>query len=170
MLLRKLLGVGLITLWASVVVITFGTHLQTQSPRFKEYQKAMIDEVSASNHGKDFGPGIGIGIVLSTAWPLVGCFCVFVALLFSGGVYQLRAIAVWNRDVALLATGAFSLGCLCGAFVGLGEALDSFQWGFTVLGIGYLLSAVGLILGSIGSIHLILGTHAMPPVVPSVNS
>lgn len=132
---------GLLLIWVSVGVITLGTHLQTQSPRFGEFQQAAIAPLN---------PAGRMALMLSFTWQFACCFSGFFALLFTVGALCVRVAKRWHRELALVAAGAFVLGCLAGAVIGLGEAVRSFLWGFTTLGVGFLLSAAGLSVGGLG--------------------
>ena len=142
---------GFVLIWASVVAITVGTQLQTQSPRFEEYRLATIRGELGTEPGEQLNPAGRMALEVSFTWQFGCCFSGFFALLFTTWVIGIRAIGRWQRDAALLAAGAFGLGCLTGAALGVGEALRNFHWGFVTLGVGFLLSAAGLALGGLGS-------------------
>jgi hypothetical protein len=146
---------GFVLLWLSVVVIPLGTRFQTESLPFAEYERRAIADTVAANSG--FKPHAGF---LAFAWPFAGCFCLFIGLLFSGGVLVVRCLAQWDRTMGLLAAVVFGLGCHAGTLLGFKEAVDSFHWGFVVLGMGYLLSAAGLAFGAAGAI---LHAFCLPP-------
>lgn len=146
MILRGCSIAGFFLIWASVVIIPLGTHLQTQAPGFPEYERQVFARIAAAHPGRDLGPGMAFAF----AWPFTTGFCVFIGLLYSGGVLVVRRLVQWKRDDGLLVAGAFGLGCLAGALLGLGEAMESFRCGFAVLGLGYILSAAGLGVGAIG--------------------
>jgi hypothetical protein len=97
-----------------------------------------------------------MGLILGLDYAVLfgSCFCVFVGLVFTGNVIGLRTLARGRRHGLLLAAGTFAVGCLFGAFLGVREAIQSFNWGFAVLGIGYLLSAAGLVVGAAGAVGL----------------
>lgn len=72
---------------------------------------------------------------------------------FTVGGLCVRVGKRWHRELALVAAGAFGMGCLAGAVIGLGEAVRSFHWGFATLGVGFLLSAAGLSVGGLGVVR-----------------
>src|SRR5690349_18662255 len=74
LLSRICLVAGFGVLWASIVIIPVGTELQTQSPRFPEYEQHVNARVAAANPGSDVGPGL----LFAFAWPLTALFCVFI--------------------------------------------------------------------------------------------
>ncbi len=154
---RSSLTIGIISIWTSVIVTPYGTYLQTLSPHFPEYEQHKLTKMAAAGLTS---PGAGIGLTFASAWPIVAVFCAAVGLLFIFGVWVLRSIAGWNRDLALVASGAFICGCLIGSFSGIQEAISNLRWGFLILSIGYLMSAVGLIFGAIGVLRLCLNKSA----------
>ena len=141
---------GLVLIWASVAAITAGTHLQTQSRQFEEFRLATIREQAGPGPGERLNPAGRMALELSFTWQFGCCFSGFFALLFTAGVFGIRAVGRRHRELALVAAGAFGLGCLGGAALGVGEALRSFGWGFVTLGVGFLLSAAGLGVGGLG--------------------
>jgi hypothetical protein len=155
---------GLVLIWVSVAAITVGTHLQTLSPRFKEFRLATIREEAGTGPGERLNPAGRMALELSFTWQYGCCFSGFFALLFTAGGLGIRAAGRWNRELALVAAGAFGLGCLVGAALGAGEALRSFRWGFFALGVGFLFSGAGLGLGGLGVVWLLVTDtrHAEP--------
>ena len=141
---------GLALIWASVATITLGTQLQTESPRFDEYRLAFVREQTGP--GESLNPAGRMALELSFSWQFGCCGSGFFALLFTAGVFGVRILRRWQRDLALVAAGMFGLGCLLGAGLGTAEALSCFHWGFVTLGLGYLLSAAGLGAGGVGVI------------------
>lgn len=150
---------GLFLIWASVAAITLGTHLQTLSPRFAEYEQQKIRSEAGSGGEERLNPAGRMALVLSFTWEFVFCFSGLFAALFTAGVLVIRAMGRWHRDLALLTAGGFGMGCLAGAVEGVGEALRSFDWGFEILGSGYLLSAAGLAIGAVGVVGSILAPN-----------
>ena len=151
---------GLVLIWASVAAISVGTHLQTLSPQFE----AAIREQTGPGPEERLNPAGRMALELSFTWQFGCCFSGFFALLFTVGVFGIRAVGRWRRELALLAAGAFGLGCLAGAVLGVGEAVRSFHWGFATLGVGFLLSAAGLGVGGAGAVWSQLG--AAPDAEP----
>lgn len=135
-----------VMVWASVAVIPFGTHLQTQSPRFPEYERQYMADIIAARPGEDHGPNFDF---LAFSWPVVGYFCAFVGLAFTIGLSASLGLQRCNRVIGVIAAVVFGLGCVAGVRLGLAEAAESFRWGFGVLGAGYLIAAVGLGLGAL---------------------
>lgn len=131
---RPFLTAGFVLIWASVAVITWGTYLRTLSPGSEEYEEKVIRHFAGDGTEKRLNPAGRMALVTMFRWQFVGCYCAFIGLLFTGGVLFLRALARWKRDFALVALGAFGLGCLVGAYLGVGEAVENFRWGFDVLG------------------------------------
>jgi hypothetical protein len=121
----------------------------------------MIERIHADNPDKDLGPGLGVGVALASAWEFVGGVHVFLGFVFSGSLLVIRVLAQWNRSAAFIATGLFWLGCAWGIYVSYQAALDEFQWGFTTLGAGHSLLAIGLALGAIGSLSLTRNSPAV---------
>ena len=155
---------GLVLIWASVPAITVGTHLQTQSPRFEAYRLATIREEAGPGQDERLNPAGRMALELSSTWQFGCCFSGFFALLFTAGGLGIRAAGRWHRELALVAAGAFGLGCLTGAAIGAGEALRSFHWGFLTLGVGFLLSAAGLGVGGLGMVwSLVASTRRAEP-------
>ena len=143
---RCILTVGIVLIWTSVIVISYGTYLQVFSPNYQEYEQHIVTKITSQNPGKD----LGFALTLISAWPFTAAFCAAIGLLFIFGVLTLRLIAVWSRDFMLVASGIFTSGCLLGSLLGIGEAIDSLRWGFIALSVGYLLAAGGLIFGAVG--------------------
>ena len=141
---------GLVLIWASVAFITVGTHLQTLSPGFAEFQQNEIASQAGTDGEEKLNPAGRMALVLSFTWEFAFCSSGFFAIVFTIGVLMIRAIGQRSYELALMAAGVFVIGCLFGALLGLGEALRNFQWGFVTLGVGYLLSAAGLGIGSLG--------------------
>ncbi len=137
---------GLLLIWASVGVIAIGTHLQTQSPRFGEFQRGEFQRAEIAR----LNPAGRKALMLSFTWQFACGLSGFFALLFTVGGLCVRVAKRWHQDLALVAAGAFGLGCLAGAVIGLGETVRSFHWGFATLGVGFLLSAAGLSVGGLG--------------------
>ena len=100
---------GLLLIWVSVGVITIGTHLQTQSPRFGEFRQAEIARLN---------PAGRMALMLSFTWQFACCFSGFFALLFTVGGLCVRVAKRWHRELALVVAGAFGMGCLAGAVIG----------------------------------------------------
>ena len=148
MLSRYSLILGSVLIWASVIVIPYGTYLQPMSPHFAAFEQHILAdaEALARDPEKDFGPGIGIGLGLYFAWLFWAVFCAGIGMLFIFGVLLLRSMISWNRDLALVASGIFLSGCFVGSLMGSVEAIDKFQWGFFVLGVGFLHAAAGFFL------------------------
>ena len=105
-----------------------------------------------------------MALVLSFTWQFACCFSGFFALVFTASVLGIRAVGGWHRGLALVAAGAFGLGCLAGSVLGVGEAVRSFDWGFVTFGAGFLLSAAGLGVGGAGAVWSKLG--AAPDAEP----
>lgn len=146
MRLQGLPAYGLILLWTSVFVIPLGVYLATQAPNFKQYESQAIAEWEST-------PGIhhGPNFFIADAYPLfTGCFCFFIGLLYSGGIYIIPELFHLHRVVGLFGASVFGLGCLTGSYLGITSAIDALRWQFVVLGIGFLLSAAGLALGGVG--------------------
>ena len=141
---------GLVLLWASVPLVTAGAYDRTLSPWFGEYQRRAIREEVGTGPGERLNPAGRMALLLSFSWQFECLASGSVAALFTTGVFGIRALGRRNRDVSLLAAGAFGLAALLGAGAAAGEATDSFRWGFAVLGIGYLVAAVGLAAGGVG--------------------
>ena len=135
-----------IMVWASVLAIPYGTHLQTQSPRFPEFERQYVADIIAASPGEDLGPNM---FFLAFSWPIIGFFCALVGLAFTAGLFVSLGLQRWNRVIGVIAAAAFGLGCVAGVILGLVEAAECFRWGFAILGAGYLMSAVGLGLGAL---------------------
>ena len=141
---------GLVLIWASVAAITAGTHLQARSPRFDEFRLATIGELNGPGPGEGLNPAGRMALELTMSWQFGCCFSGFFALLFTAGLLTTQAVRRWHRDLALVAAGAFALGCVAGAMMGVGEAVRNFVWGFVTLGVGFLLASAGLGFGGLG--------------------
>ena len=81
------------------------------------------------------------------------CFYLGIAMMFTAGAVVVHVMNLWKRDVGLLAAGAFGIGCLFGAVIGIAECASGFGWGFNALAVGYLMATEGLILGTIGLVR-----------------
>lgn len=143
---------GLALIWISVAVITVGTHLQTMSPRFAEYERHVIAREAGIGEGERErqNPAGRMALVLTLTWQFSCCFSGFIALLYTAGVFGIRAIGRRHHVLAILLAGGFGLGCIAGAVLGIGDAIGNFLWEFITLGIGYLLSSAGLVVGGLG--------------------
>lgn len=159
---------GLALIWASVPVISYGTHLLTLSPRFAEFEKWNITEQAGTGGEERLNPAGRMVLELSFTWQYAFCISGFFACLFTAGVLGIRAVGRWHRRLALLAAAAFGLGCLAGTVLGVGEAVRSFHWGVATLGAGFLLSAAGLGVGGVGAVwsQLCAAPDAEPSVAP----
>ena len=153
---------GLVLIWTSVVVITIGTHLQTLSPRFAEFEQAAVKQEAGTDGEERFNPAGRMALVLSFTWQFQCCFCGFLALVFMVGGLGIRVIRQRYRELALIGAGAFGLGCLVGAVLAVGDAVRNFQWGFVTLGIGFLFSAVGLVVGGLGVVCSLTAAEPVP--------
>jgi len=129
MIHQFLLGAGFFLLMTSALLIPAGVRLPLQSHSVAHFEHSVV---------------------------LAGMFCFFIVGLFAAGVLVLRKLRRFNRDLALLAGGAFGLGCVIGSLLGLGEMMQSFSEGFAELGLGYFLSAAGLAAGALGAMGLCL--------------
>src|SRR5262245_12325505 len=118
-MLRRSEITGLICVWASVFVIPLGTYLQSQSPQFVEYERYYYAGIMQAHPGDALGANV---CVLAFAWPFVGCFCVYLGLLFTGGIIFIRVLAGERRGVRLIAAMAFGLGCFVGSVLAVREA------------------------------------------------
>jgi hypothetical protein len=140
---------ALAILWASVIVIPCDTFAHIHSPQWVKYQLATARSAVADEPpGRARGPGVGVGMALMPY--LETGLCVFIGLLFTGGIVFLQAIGRWRADLELFFSGAFCCGCLLGAWLGVGEVLTSADWEFTTRAVGFSLSVLGLTLGAIG--------------------
>jgi hypothetical protein len=139
---------GLFLIWGCVPLISVGTYLQTQSPQFAAYREKVVREVlGPAEHLNRAGH---LAFEFTFSWQFGVCFSAFFACLFTAGGAIIRVITRRYRDCGLLLAGAFGLGCLVGAGLGLGEMFRSFLWGFVTLGQGYGWSAVALGVGGLG--------------------
>lgn len=159
MVLRTCLLVGLVVQAASVVIISYGIHLRTQSDRFESYEKSVLAEVDVKSQGRDYGPGIAVGMILASTWWFVGCIMLFPLFTVIFALFLLHVIAQWNRIFALLGTGALAVVCCIVAFSQTRSALNAFDWGFTTLGAGELFHAMGLVITAIGAPYVALRTR-----------
>lgn len=80
---RALWVAGLVLIWAGVAVITAGTYLQTQSPRFEEFRLATIRQETGTGLDERLNPAGRMALELTFSWQFVGCFSRFIALLFT---------------------------------------------------------------------------------------
>jgi hypothetical protein len=154
--LKTCLLVGLVAQPASVVIISYGVHLRTHSARFEEHEKAVWDRIIAEDRGKDYGPGIGLGMALASSWLFVGCIMLFPLFTIIFALFAIHSLVQWNRTAALVGSGALAVACCLVAFGQPRSALTSFDWGFIVLGAGELFHAVGLVLAAIGAPYVAL--------------
>lgn len=155
---------GLALIWASVAVITIGTHLQTQSARFAEFELQEFQQKAGTGGEERLNPAGRMALALSFTWQFA-CGCGgFFACLFTAGVFGILAVGTWRREVARLVAGAFGLGCLAVAAFAVNEAVGSFLWGFVTLGVGQLMSAIGLCVGGAGVVAV---SANRPPDAPS---
>lgn len=158
----RILGMALI--WASVVVIPLGTHFQRQSPPYQDQRRRVMDERSPSVP-EGLNPAGRMALVAGDDldWLFALGFCGFVASVFTVGLFGIRLLGRWQRDLYLIVGGAFGCGCCIGALLGVGSALGGFREGSRALGFGFLLSAAGLLLGAIGLLADRPTRHAPTP-------
>ncbi len=71
---------GLMLIWASVGVITIGTHLRTQAPRFGEFLQAEIRRHAGADGEERLNPAGRMALMLSFTWQFACCFSGFFAL------------------------------------------------------------------------------------------
>ncbi len=142
---------GVVLIWVSAVIITLGTLDQTTSPRFAEYMNQGVAEYEASHPGAEIEVGPTVIIAPLILFPLMGCFCYLVGLMFTAGAATVHLLPLWRRDAGLFAAGVFGYCCLIGLVLSIWAFLDKFGWGFTVLGVGYLTSGAGFVMGAVGS-------------------
>jgi len=147
---------GLVVICGGVVLLTYGTHLQSSSPRFVEYMCSLAEEMCTSHPGEDIGPAVGAGLALVHHWPVVGLCSTCVALLFAVAVTSVSRIARSKPLLAGFLGGVFASGCLLGMLISLAQALESNEWGFRVLASGYVLCVFGLALGAVSTAALCL--------------
>jgi len=136
-----LTGIGFI--WLSVVVVSWGTHLRTQSSNFETYRLATFREHAGTTEER-LNPVGRMALVMSFSWQFEFCFGAFVAAVLMAGLLGIRAVSRRYRNLSLFLAIAFSLGCLAGAVGNVSEARECFQWGFVTLGVGHLLCTAGL--------------------------
>jgi len=136
------LSLGFVQLWGSVIVISWGAYIKSQSPDYesKAFERLAIDDLG----------GLGAALAVALMPVTVAGSCIFVGLLFTGGVFFLHVVSKWRRDIEIFLTGIFCCGCLLGTLLGLGAAADEFSHGENTIAFGYLLSAAGLAFGTIG--------------------
>ncbi len=82
-------------------------------------------------------------------WVFASAFCAFVGAVFTAGMLIIRGLMPWQRNLFMIVAGTFGGGCCVGALLGVVSAIEGFLGGFAVLGIGFLLSAAGLLRGII---------------------
>lgn len=131
-------GVGLILL--SIPVVAVGARLRETSPHFMEW----FNTISA---GSDMDPGLGLALgstsfFMTIAWIYGTLFFVSALLVISRMRIWLQAFKpVWIGTLVI-----FSLCCAWGSVLLMGDAIDNFRWGFTVLAGGEMLTIAGVIL------------------------
>jgi hypothetical protein len=139
---------SLILIWVGALLIPLGTAEKVASPRYFESYRHMIAEPDAS--GAELGPALVATMVLQI--PFAVCFGVLIAATFTTGIIAVRELTAWNRRVGLLVAFVVWANFLAGSTLVAQESLDSFHWGFNILGYGELIWAAALALGTIGSV------------------
>ena len=136
--------VGFMLVWMSVFVLPIGTYYKLTSPQYMEWA-AIEMQPEALRAQMIFGKSEDVSFTF--------CFYLGIAMIFTAGTIVVHVMNLWRRDVGLLAAGAFGIGCLFGAVLGIAECASGFGWGFNALGVGYLMATAGLILGAIGLVR-----------------
>jgi len=150
--------IGLVALWSGIGVVTYGTYLKSESPQFKQYEWETIREMDNESHDgdpkRDNGPGIVLGVMLSSAWFFVGPLYICLGCWLTTGLLVLRRMHVWNKTVAWMGTASLAAFALLGVCPNINSGLASFRWGFATLAVGEWLIAGSLLLVAVGSFSL----------------
>ena len=140
---------GFALIWLSVAVIPVGTHFRVNSPN---YIVTTAREIGASNPGLDI-TGTQMMIGSWFAVPFMIAYCVVIGGIFTTGALVIHDATRRNSPIGRLAAGVFAVGCLIGAIASCAKCWYSFSWGYDTLGVGYLLAALALSLGVVGSVR-----------------
>jgi hypothetical protein len=164
LILRRCGIIGLVALWSGIGVVTYGTHLKSESPQLKQYEWEAMQEMTHESRDddpkRDYGPGIALGVILSSAWEFVGVVSVFLGSILTGGLVVLREMYGWKKMAARIGTGILASFALLGVYPNINSGLGSFRWGFDTLGAGEWLIAAGLLLVAVGSFSLTRDTNS----------
>lgn len=131
-------------------VMALGTHLQTLSDRFPEYEKRQFDQYRDQGNGETLNPAGRMALVASFEWQFSICVSGFIAAAYTIGLLSIRALSRRWPGLSLPISFAFGGICLIGALSLARDAIYEFQWGFLTLGISQLQVSAGLLVGGVG--------------------
>jgi len=158
LIFRRCGVIGLVAMWLGIGVVTYETHLKSESPQLKQHQWETIQEMDNESHDddpkRDYGPGIALGVLLSSAWFFVGAIEGFLGLILTSGLVVMREMSGRKKTVARIGTGLLAAFALLGVYPNINSGLASFRWGFDTLGAGEWLIATGLLLVAVGAFSL----------------
>ncbi len=145
---------SIVLLLISLPLVGYGTHLQAISPTYAVYQQHQIDTIEAANPDKDLAPGVGLGLVMASAWPFTVLIQGILILMFIVSTLIVRSITkriktkpiIWAVFTGFIGFWASAI------IVVLRSAIENMRWSFTLLSMAEIITAFGLIIGSIGLI------------------
>jgi len=150
--MNRYLKITIILFILSMPLLGYGTHLQAVSPNFESYQQHQIDQLVAENPGKDLAPGYGLGLMMASAWPFSVLCQALLMVAFIAGILLVRFInkRTGNKYLPWQAYSCLSAFSAYGILVYIGSAVESFRWGFILLGVAQVVTSSGVAIGCIG--------------------
>ena len=150
---------SLILLLISLPLVGYGSHLQKDSPNFASYQQHQIDRIEASSHGRDLGPGLGLGLVMTSAWPFTVLVQVILIVMFIATLIIVGTITSCTKRRPI----AWAVFAACFSFwvsvilMISRSAIENMRWSFTFLSVAEMITVVGLAIGNIGLLRELNG-------------
>jgi len=144
---KHLLVISSVLLTMSLLAISYGAFLQASSSQFDTYQQAVMNNLAARHPGDALAPQLGIGLVLASAWSIVGFIQALICMFFLVGLLCVRnnRIRFGNESPYIFTSLLFTFFCITSSMHYAYIAIDSFVWRFHVRGAGELFAAIGLL-------------------------
>lgn len=144
---KHLPAISAILFVLSILAISYGANIQANSRQFDLYQQYVMNEMAARHPGDALAPELGIGLVLASAWPIVGVVQWLICTFFLVGLLWVRnnKISFGNKSSYICTSLLYTLFCAISSVHYAYIAFDSFVWRFHLRGIGELFAATGLL-------------------------
>lgn len=144
---KHLLAISSVLLLMSIVAISWGAYLQSSSQQFDIYQQFVINNMAARHPGDALAPELGIGLVLASAWSIVGFIQALICLFFLVGLLCVKSnhIRFGNKSPYFFTSLLFTFFCAVSSVHYAFISIDSFVWRFYVRGAGEIFAAIGLL-------------------------
>ena len=144
---KHLLVISSVLLIMSILAIYHGAYLQSNTQQFDLYQQYVVNDMATRHPGDALAPELGIGLVLASAWSIVGFIHALICLFFLVGLLCVRNnhIRFGNKSPYIFTSLLFTFFCAVSSLHYAYIALDSFMWLFYLRGAGEIFAAIGLL-------------------------